>query len=140
MPFQTEEIVTSEYESKSQNTDNQRCSEDDSNVTESSDIISQFCLPSNYGTKQFSKRMVEEVNSNKPISIEDQTETMDLAIKAMVDIYACIHSLKLIEMSREYHSHKPQPTPDTKRKTTKTNTYKTNKQMHEKHTDQLPLP
>ena len=23
---------------------------------------------------------------------------------------------------------------------TKTNTYKTNKQMHEKHTDQLPLP
>ena len=31
--------------------------------------------------------------------------------------------------------------PDTKRKRklTKTNTYKTNKQVHEKHTDQLPL-
>ena len=25
-------------------------------------------------------------------------------------------------------------------KNDKTNTYKTNKQMHEKHTDQLPLP
>ena len=37
----------------------------------------------------------------------------------------------------------PTANPDTKRKrkTTKTNTYKTNKQtMHEKHTDQPPLP
>ena len=35
------------------------------------------------------------------------------------------------------HNHKPQPTSDNKRKRkmTKTNTYKTNKQMHEKHTD-----
>ena len=49
---------------------------------------------------------------------------------------------KLIEKSRECHNHKPQPTPDTKRKRkmTKTSTYKTNKQVHEKHTDQLPLP
>ena len=38
---------------------------------------------------------------------------------------------KLIEKSRIFHNHKPQPTPDTKkkRKMTKTNTYKTNKQM-----------
>ena len=50
-------------------------------------------------------------------------------------------SKKLIEKSRECHNHKPQPTPDTKRKRkmTKTNAHKTNKQMHEKHTDQLPL-
>ena len=48
---------------------------------------------------------------------------------------------KLIEKARECHNHKPQPTPDTKRrKMTKTNTYKANKQMHKKHTDQLPLP
>ena len=42
---------------------------------------------------------------------------------------------KLIEISRECHNHKPQPTPDTKRKRnmTKTNTYKTNKQLQEKH-------
>ena len=48
----------------------------------------------------------------------------------------------LIEKSRECHDHKPQPTPDTKRKRkmTKTNMNETNKQMHEKHTDQLPLP
>ena len=48
---------------------------------------------------------------------------------------------KLIEKSRECHNHK-QPTPDTKRKRkrTTTNTYKTNKQMHEKHKDQLPFP
>ena len=47
-----------------------------------------------------------------------------------------------IEKSRECHDHKPQPTPDTKRKRkmTKTNLYKTNKQMREKHTDQHPLP
>ena len=39
----------------------------------------------------------------------------------------------LIEKSRECHNHKPQPTPDTKRKKkmTKTNTFKTNKQMHQ---------
>ena len=38
--------------------------------------------------------------------------------------------------------HKPQPTPDTKRKKkmTKTNAYKTKKQMHDKQRDQLPLP
>ena len=50
-------------------------------------------------------------------------------------------SKKLIEKSRECHNYKPQPTPDTKRKRkmTKTNAHKTNKQMHEKHTDQLPL-
>ena len=49
---------------------------------------------------------------------------------------------RLIEKSRECHNHKPQPTTDTKRKRkmTKTNTYKANKQIHEKHTDQLPLP
>ena len=49
---------------------------------------------------------------------------------------------KLIEKSGECNSHKPQPTPETKRKRkmTKTNTYKTNKQMHEKHTDQVPIP
>ena len=43
MGFETEEIVTSEYKSKRQNTDNQNYmySEDDSKVTESSDIISQ---------------------------------------------------------------------------------------------------
>ena len=51
-------------------------------------------------------------------------------------------SKQLTEKSRECHNHKPQPTPDTKRKRkrTKTNTYTTNKQMHEKHTDQLTLP
>ena len=40
---------------------------------------------------------------------------------------------KLLEKSRECHSHKPQPTPDTKRKRrmTKTNMHKTNKQTHE---------
>ena len=40
---------------------------------------------------------------------------------------------KLTEKYWECHSHKPQPTTDTKRKRkmTKTNTYKTNKQMHE---------
>ena len=43
-------------------------------------------------------------------------------------------SKKLIEKSRECHNHKPQAPLDTKRKRkmTKANTYKTNKQMHEK--------
>ena len=45
-------------------------------------------------------------------------------------------------MSSVCHNHKPQPTLDTKRtrKRTKTYTRKTNKQMYEKHKDQLPLP
>ena len=49
---------------------------------------------------------------------------------------------RLIEKSIECNNHKAQPTPDTrrKRKMTKSNTYKTNKQTYEKHTDQLPLP
>ena len=51
----------------------------------------------------------------------------------------CALQKKLIEKSRECHNHKPQPT-QRKRKMTKTNMYKANKQMHEKHTDQLPLP
>ena len=36
---------------------------------------------------------------------------------------------------KECHNHKPQPTPDTKKKRRKTesNVYKTTKQMHEKH-------
>ena len=40
------------------------------------------------------------------------------------------------------HNHKLKPTPDPKKKIqmTKTSTYITNKQMHEKHTDHLPLP
>ena len=43
----------------------------------------------------------------------------------------CKISKKLIEKSRECHTHKPQPTPDTKRKRkmTETNTYKTNVQQ-----------
>ena len=47
---------------------------------------------------------------------------------------------KLIERSRVCHNHKPQPTLDTKRKRKRTKTYtcKTNKQMYEKHKDQLP--
>ena len=51
------------------------------------------------------------------------------------------HEKMLIEKSKECHNHKQLPTPYTKskRKRTKTNTCKTNKQMHEKHTDQLPL-
>ena len=42
----------------------------------------------------------------------------------------------------ECNNHKLQLSPDTKRKRkmTKANTYKTNKQMHEKHTDQPLLP
>ena len=49
---------------------------------------------------------------------------------------------KLIEKSRECHNYKAQPIPDTnrKKKMTKTKTYKTNKQMHVKQADQLPLP
>ena len=49
---------------------------------------------------------------------------------------------KLIERSRVCHNHKSQPTLVTKwkRKMTKTYTRKTNKQMYEKHKDQLPLP
>ena len=39
----------------------------------------------------FSKRIHEEVNSNKPISINDQTGAMELAIKAMVDLFAYMH-------------------------------------------------
>ena len=48
----------------------------------------------------------------------------------------------LTEKSRECPNHKQQPTPDTerKRKTTKTNTCKTNKQIHERHTDPTPNP
>ena len=48
---------------------------------------------------------------------------------------------KLIEMSRVCHNHKPQPTLDTKRKRKRTKTCmcKTNKQMYEKHKDQLLL-
>ena len=46
---------------------------------------------------------------------------------------------KLIEKSRECHNHKPQPTPDTKRKRQMTKLTRT-QQMHEKHTDELPLP
>ena len=42
----------------------------------------------------------------------------------------------------ECHKYKPQPMPDTKkkRKWTEFNAYKINKQMHEKHKDQLSLP
>ena len=49
---------------------------------------------------------------------------------------------KVNKKSRECHNHKPHTTPDIKRKRKikKLNTYKTNKQMLEKHTDQLPLP
>ena len=49
---------------------------------------------------------------------------------------------KLKEKSRECHNHKPLPTPDSKRKRQmiKNLTRTTNKQMHEKHTNQLPLP
>ena len=98
--------MTSEYESKRPNTNNQNYlySEDDSKVADSSNIISPFCLLSNYETNcwfnswtraivasNFSKRIHEEVNSNKPISINDQTGTMELAIKAMVDIFAYMH-------------------------------------------------
>ena len=50
-------------------------------------------------------------------------------------------SKHLIGRSRVCHNHKPQPTLDTKRKRKRTKTYtrKTNKQMYEKHKDQLPL-
>ena len=43
---------------------------------------------------------------------------------------------------RECHNHKPQPTPDTKKKRRKTesNVYKTTKQMHEKHIYRSVLP
>ena len=49
---------------------------------------------------------------------------------------------KLIEKSRECHNHKPQATPDTKRKrkNDKNQHVQNKQQMHEKHTDQLPLP
>ena len=50
---------------------------------------------------------------------------------------------KLIERSVGQHSHKPEPTPDTKRKRkmTKINACKTiNKYIHEKQLDQLSLP
>ena len=40
---------------------------------------------------KLSKRIVEEVNSNKPISVNDQTKAMDLGIKAMVDIFAYMY-------------------------------------------------
>ena len=40
---------------------------------------------------KFSKRIVEEVNSNKPISVNVQTKAIDLGIKAMEDIFAYMH-------------------------------------------------
>ena len=54
--------------------------------------------------------------------------------------------LKILKMlkdaSRECHSRKPQPTPDIKmkRKKTKHNACKINKQLYEKHIDQFPKP
>ena len=53
-----------------------------------------------------------------------------------------LHEKKVSKKVRVCHNHKPQPTLDTKRKWKRTKTYtrKTNKQMHEKHKDQLPLP
>ena len=46
-----------------------------------------------------------------------------------------------IEKSRVCHSHKLQPTPDTKwkRKRTEINAYKINQEVHEKHKDQLSI-
>ena len=46
------------------------------------------------------------------------------------------------EKSRKSHKQKSQPTPDTrrKRKVTQINVCIANKQMHDKHKDQLPLP
>ena len=48
---------------------------------------------------------------------------------------------KLNEKSRECHSHKPQPTLDSRRKRKRQNTTvcKINKQMHENHIDQPSL-
>ena len=48
---------------------------------------------------------------------------------------------EVIEKSRECYNHKPQPTPDNKRKSkwTEIDRCKINKQMHKKHTDQLSL-
>ena len=44
---------------------------------------------------------------------------------------------ELIDKSKECHNDKPQPTPDTKGKRTRTemNAYKRNKQLREKHID-----
>ena len=68
--------------------------------------ISDICLLPNYGNtcwfnsviqgivvSKFSKRIIEKVQRNKAISIPDQTEVMDLAIKAMVDIFVYMHSI-----------------------------------------------
>ena len=49
---------------------------------------------------------------------------------------------KLIEKSREWHNHTPQPNSDAKRKRKRTESKlcRINKQMHEKHIDQLSSP
>ena len=55
-------------------------------------------------------------------------------------VFETIWTKKLIEKSRMCQNHKPQPTNKKQKKRTNTNTCKANKQMHEKHKDQLPLP
>ena len=59
----------------------------------------------------------------------------------MFECYIISFRKKLMEKSRVCHNHKPQPTPDTSRKSkrTKINACKINKQMHKKHIDQLSL-
>ena len=53
-----------------------------------------------------------------------------------------IHFKRETEESRKSHKQKSQPTPDTggREKVTQINMCIANKQMHEKHKDQLPLP
>ena len=75
-----------------------------------------------------------EENTEK-ISMECHNQTLQPRGR----VAKCIK--KLIEKSRVCHNHKPQPILDTKKKRRRTKTYtcKTNKQMYEKHKNQLPF-
>ena len=72
--------------------------------------------------------------------LEDTNSLDGAQMKHWTISFASKCSNKLKEKSRECHNQKPQPTSDTKRKRkrTKHNTYKTNKQMQEKHKDSSP--
>ena len=103
--FQAEVVTSdfSDYDSKSHDTDSQNFSEEDSRLNPSS--ISGLCLLKNFGNtcwfnsmtqgivaSKFSKRMIEKLQSNKTILIPDQNEVIDLAIKAMVDLFTYMQS------------------------------------------------
>ena len=106
--------------------------------------IMNYCLRLRFVVKEF-QRTLSKLKATEPTDLMINRFSFSLASDQSFSLLFLMRTnlfKRLIEKSRECHNHKPQPTPDTKRKRkmTKLNTIKTNKQTHEKHTDQLPLP